>query len=111
MTDGSEKTAVRRIESRNNPLIVATGKLATKKYREETRTFFFEGAHLLEEYLRFGHTPRTVFVMDGAEKKYAALLSQVSDDVCVSVPESVFAKLTTEQAPQGILTVSRRLKG
>lgn len=97
---------MRRIESRSNPLIVATGKLAAKKYREETQSFFFEGAHLLEEYLRFGHTPRTVFVMDGAEQKYADLLSQVPETVIVSVPESVFAKLSTEQAPQGILTVS-----
>ena len=97
---------MRRIESRSNPLIVATGKLASKKYREETRTFFFEGAHLLEEYLRFGHIPRTVFMMDDAERKYATLLSGVPDTAIVSVPENVFSKLSTEQAPQGILTVS-----
>ena len=101
---------MRRIESRSNPLIVAVGKLSARKYREETRTFFFEGAHLLEEYLRFGHTPRTVFVMDGAEQKYADLLSRLPDSVCVSVPESVFSKLSTEQAPQGILTVSDYLE-
>lgn len=97
---------MRRIESRSNPLIVATGKLTSKKYREETRTFFFEGAHLLEEYLRHGHIPRTVFVMDGAEHKYASLLANVPGAAIVSVPESVFSKLSTEQAPQGILTVS-----
>lgn len=102
---------MRRIESRSNPLIVATGKLASKKYREETKTFFFEGAHLLEEYLRHGHTPQYVFVMDGAEKKYAALLAQVPETALVSVPESVFSKLSTEQAPQGILTVSEFLDG
>lgn len=100
---------MRRIESRSNPLIVATGKLASKKYREETRTFFFEGAHLLEEYLRFGHIPQYVFVMDGAEQKYAELLSKVPAQALVSVPESVFSKLSTEQAPQGILTVSAYL--
>ncbi len=100
---------MRRIESRSNPLIVATGKLTSKKYREETRTFFFEGAHLLEEYLRFGHTPRTVFVVDGAEQKYAELLEQIPETALVSVPESVFSKLSTEQAPQGILTVSEYL--
>lgn len=97
---------MRRIESRSNPLVVSTGKLSARKYREENRQFFFEGAHLLEEYLRHGHRPRTVFVMDGAERKYGSLLDALSPECLCSVPESVFSKLTTEKAPQGILTVS-----
>ena len=97
---------MKRIESRNNPTVVQTSKLSSRKYREETRSFFFEGAHLLEEYLRFGLVPKTVFVRDGAEETYASLLRQVPEDALVSVPEHVFSKLSTEQAPQGILTVS-----
>ena len=97
---------MKRIESRNNPTIVQVGKLSARKHREETRTFFFEGAHLLEEFLRFGHVPKTVFVCDGAAEKYAALLRQVPPEALISLPEQVFSKLSTEQAPQGLLTVS-----
>lgn len=97
---------MKRIASRSNPAVVQTGKLSLRKYREETRTFFFEGAHLLEEYLRFGHCPKAVFVRDGAETTYAELLRQVPEDALCGVPESVFSKLSTEQSPQGLLTVS-----
>lgn len=97
---------MKRIESRNNPQIISVGKLSSRKYREETHTFFFEGAHLLEEYLRHGHTPHTVYVTDTAQGKYAPLLAAVPDSVLCAVSDSVFDKLSTEQAPQGILTVS-----
>lgn len=97
---------MRRIESRSNPLIISVGKLSARKYREENRQFFFEGAHLLEEYLRHGHQPRIVFVMDGVERKYSALLARIMPEVLCSVPETVFTKLSTEHAPQGIFTVS-----
>ena len=101
---------MKRIESRNNPLVVRVGKLSSRKHREEEKLFFFEGAHLLEEYLRFGNVPHTVFVTDGALAKYAGLLSTLPEDVLCSVPDHVFEKLSTEQAPQGILTLSSYLE-
>ena len=101
-----EGVPVKRIESRSNPLVVRVGKLASRKHREEEKMFFFEGAHLLEEYLRFGHIPHTVFFTDDALKKYRPLLSSLPEETLCSVPDTVFAKLSTEQAPQGILTVS-----
>ncbi len=97
---------MRRIESKNNPQVVHVGKLTARKHREENRQFFFEGVHLLEEYLRFGHTPDTVFVTDAAAEKYGALLSALPQKCLCALPDHVFAKLSTEQAPQGILTVS-----
>lgn len=99
----------KRITSRSNPLIVRTAKLSSRKFREETSSFFFEGLHLLEEYLRFGWKPETVFVHEDCAARYAGLLERVPEDAVVVVPESVFDKLTTEQAPQGLLTVSRLL--
>lgn len=99
----------KRITSRSNPLIVRTAKLSSRKFREETSSFFFEGVHLLEEYLRFGWKPETVFVREDCAGRYADLLSRVPEEALTAVPESVFDKLTTEQAPQGILTVSRFL--
>ena len=96
----------KRITSRSNPLIVRTAKLSSRKFREETSSFFFEGVHLLEEYLRFGWKPETVFVREDCAARYADLLSAVPEEALVLVPESVYEKLTTEQAPQGILIVS-----
>jgi TrmH family RNA methyltransferase len=101
---------MKRIESRNNPLVVRVGKLSSRKHREEENLFFFEGAHLLEEYLRFGNCPHTVFVTESALIKYEKLLSGLSQELICSVPDFVFEKLSTEQAPQGILTVAPYLK-
>ena len=97
---------MRRIDSKSNPLVVRVGKLTSRKHREEEKLFFFEGVHLLEEYLRFGHTPHTVFVTEDAYAKYGKFLATLPEDVLCLVPDHVFAKLSTEQAPQGILTVS-----
>ncbi len=87
-------------------MIVNTAKLSDRKHRLASGTFFFEGAHLLEEYLRFGYLPEAVFVCDGAEVKYGKLLEKIPEDRLVSVSASVFEKLSTEQAPEGLLTVS-----
>ena len=97
---------MRRIDSKSNPQIVRAGKLSSRKHREEEKLFFFEGVHLLEEYLRFGHTPHTVFVTETALSRYGDLLASLPEDRVCLVPDHVFAKLSTEQAPQGILTVS-----
>ena len=99
----------KRIASRGNPMIVQAAKLSSRKFREETSTFFFEGVHLLEEYLRFGWTPETVFVREDCAEKYGPLLDPLPDDRVVCVPDHVYDKLCTEQAPQGLLTVSKYL--
>ncbi|MBQ3934558.1 MAG: RNA methyltransferase [Clostridia bacterium] len=96
----------KRIASRGNPMIVQTAKLSSRKFREETSTFFFEGVHLLEEYLRFGWTPKCVFVLEEKEEQFEELLKDLPQDAVISVPEHVFRKICTEQAPQGVLTVS-----
>lgn len=98
-----------RIDSKNNPRIKQVVALRDKKCRDETKLFFFEGAHLLEEYLTAGHVPQCIYVTDAAAKKYAALLSPVIGRVCV-VSDDAFAKMSTEQAPQGLITVSEKLK-
>lgn len=104
-----ERSEWSRIASRGNPVIVQTAKLSSRKNREETSAFFFEGVHLLEEYLRFGWTPERVFVREDRVGDCLPLLQRVPPETVTVVPEPVFEKLCTEQAPQGILTVSRYL--
>lgn len=93
------------IESRNNPTIKNTVLLKDRRGRKESGRFIFEGVHLLEEYLRFGHKPLMLFVREDALSRYEALVASAGCEV-VSVGESVYEKLTEEKSPQGILTVS-----
>lgn len=96
---------MKRIESRNNPTIKNITSLRDKRERESQRLFFFEGVHLLEEYLRFGKTPHAIFVREDVTERYAELLSRAECEK-YEVTASVYEKLSEEKAPQGILTVS-----
>ncbi len=95
---------MKRIESRNNPTIKNSVALNARRERELQKKFFFEGAHLLEEYLRFGHKPNAVFVREDAVLKYSSLINRCEN--VFEVTQSVYDKLTEEKAPQGIFTVS-----
>ncbi len=96
---------MKRIESRNNPTIKSMVALRQRRDREENRLFYFEGVHLLEEYLRAGRVPYAVFVREDAASRYSELISRAGCDV-YEVTSSVYDKLTEEKAPQGIFTVS-----
>ncbi|MBQ4317292.1 MAG: RNA methyltransferase [Clostridia bacterium] len=98
----------KRIESRNNPTIKNMNLLRDRREREREGLFYFEGVHLLEEYLRAGHTPFSIFVRDDVINKYSDLLEKADCEV-FEVPSSVYDKLTDEKAPQGIFTVSKFL--
>ncbi|MBQ3230050.1 MAG: RNA methyltransferase [Clostridia bacterium] len=93
------------IESRNNPTVKNTVLLKDRRARKESGRFIFEGVHLLEEYLRFGHKPAMLFVRKDALSRHEGLIAS-ADCETVVVSESVYEKLTEEKAPQGILTVS-----
>lgn len=97
-----------RIESRNNPTIKNTTALRDKRERDEKGLFYFEGVHLLEEYLRAGNTPKAIFVREDVSVKYSPLTESAGCEI-YTVTESVYSKLSEEKAPQGIFTVSERL--
>lgn len=99
------------IESRNNERIKNIVKLRERQEREEQRLFFFEGVHLLEEYLRHGHVPESVFVSVDQAEKYRELFSAIDPKKIITVTKEVFEKISTEKAPQGILTLSAFLDG
>lgn len=96
---------MKRIESRNNPTIKNITALRDRREREESGLFYFEGVHLLEEYLRAGKTPHALFVREDALGKYRGLIESAACEV-YEVTASVYDKLTEEKAPQGIFTVS-----
>lgn len=82
--------------------------LRDRRDREEKHLFYFEGVHLLEEYLRSGKRPYAIFVREDVFPKYGELIKRAECEI-YKVTESVYNKLTDEKAPQGIFTVSRYL--
>lgn len=99
---------MKRIESRNNPIIKSVVELHSRRDREEQRLFFFEGVHLLEEFLRSGRTPKCLFVREDVSGKYAGLVNNANCEV-YEVTSSVYDKITEEKAPQGLFTVADHL--
>ncbi len=99
---------MKRIESRNNPTIKNMTALGDRHEREKEKLFYFEGVHLLEEYLRSGKNPMSLFVREDVINRYSGLLESSGCEV-YEVTSSVYDKITDEKAPQGIFTVSRYL--
>lgn len=96
---------MKRIESRNNSTIKSVTSLRDRRCRESNRLFYFEGVHLLEEFIRSGRKPKAVFVREDVLDGYLELISSADCEV-YEVTASVYDKLTEEKAPQGIFTVA-----
>lgn len=99
---------MRFIESRNNPTIKNMTALRDRREREDKRLFYFEGVHLLEEYVRAGKRPYSLFVREDVTERYAEIIEKANCEV-YKVTASVYDKLSEEKAPQGIFTVSEFL--
>ncbi len=97
-----------KITSRQNEKVRQTAFLKNKNERQSSGLFFFEGVHLLEEYLRFGHSPEYIFVTSGMAYRLLPLLEKWESRV-YEVTDSVYEKMTDERSPQGVLCVSRFL--
>ncbi len=96
------------IESRNNPTIKSLTALKNRRDRENARLFYFEGVHLLEEYLKAGFKPLEIYVRDDVVERYSNLLKSADCEIC-RVTNSVYEKLSDEKAPQGLFVVSEYL--
>lgn len=99
---------MKRIESRTNPTIKSICALSARRERNEKGLFYFEGVHLLEEYVRAGYTPELVLVREDVVSRYSALLDKLSCEI-IEVTSSVYDKITDENSPQGLFTVSKYL--
>lgn len=103
------------LTSRQNETIKWVTSLHSKKGRRASRAFISEGEKLVFEAAA-AHLPIThVFVSD---KKFDALASRIeqafssevyNDTEIITVTEEVFEKISTEKAPQGIISVIKHL--
>lgn len=95
------------ITSVQNPQVKQARELSTPKGREASRAFLCDGEHMvLEALTACPQAVRRIFVEQGKQERYAALLQQAPQAAALlSVPQHVMAAITQVKAPQGIAAV------
>ena len=103
------------ITSRNNPLVKWAASLQDKKWRDREGCFIAEGTKLTYEAIEAGLPVHSVFIdEERMEKILPGLESVMSDKNCEKIPiyllsSSAFEKISTEKAPQGVISVIKSL--
>ncbi len=103
------------ITSKNNPTVKWAATLKDKKGRDASRAFIAEGEKLSFEALNFGLAATHIFVSEEKKDYIIPKLSQFSenklyaDTKILILSEQAFSKISTENAPQGIITVIKYL--
>lgn len=93
------------IASRQNTRVVSVSKLSEKKHREKTGLFLCEGIKLTLEAARFGSLSE-VYLRESDAETYRNAIDTVIEagaEVFV-ISDAAFDKITTEKAPQGIIS-------
>ena len=103
------------ITSRNNQFVKWASSLSEKKSRKESGYFLAEGVKLTKEALE-ASLPVDYLIV--SENKKTAVLDAIGDfcnsekyekTKIVTVSEGVFEKISTEKAPQGVISVIKHL--
>ena len=102
------------ITSRQNRRVVELMKLDDRRAREKTRLFRFDGVKLLCEAIRRGVEIDSIFlrattadkVEDRMQELYGCTLAQAGCAV-FAVEDSLFEKISQENAPEGVITVAK----
>ena len=103
------------ISSRSNPTVKWAASLADKKGRSESGAFIAEGEKLTLEALRRGLPVTHIFIMEDRYERVMSLLSpfielsSYSDCQVICLSEGAFSKISTEKAPQGVISVIKYL--
>ena len=103
------------ITSRNNQLVKWASSLADKKNRRDSGYFMAEGVKLTKEAFEAGLPVEYCIVTENKKSAVCEFLSDFESDVryekcrVVTVSDSVFEKISTEKAPQGVISVIKHL--
>ena len=97
------------IKSKSNATISEISKLSNKKYRAQKKQFICDGIKLFCEAVEFGATIKYI-VLDNSVEIPNEIINKVKKCAekgakILCVEGYIFEKLTTENAPQGIITV------
>jgi len=96
------------ITSVHNPKVKEWAELLGKKGRDEQGRFLVEGVHLVKEALRSGADVECVAYAD--DRPLPPELHEYRGQVCewISVSESILARCTSTQTPQGVFAIVRK---
>ena len=103
------------ISSRNNPTVKWAASLTDKKGRDKEKCFIAEGEKLTYEAIEAGLPIVKIFVAKSKTERilprlreYSVSKNDASFDVQV-LEDGVFEKISTENAPQGVISVIKHL--
>ena len=103
------------ISSRNNPTVKWAASLADKKGRDREKCFIAEGEKLTYEAIEASLPIVKIFVAKSKSEKilhklreYSHIKNDATFDVQV-LEDGVFEKISTENAPQGVISVIKHL--
>lgn len=103
------------IRSRQNPTVKWAASLVDKKGRESAKSFLAEGWKLTLEAATSDLLLTHVFVMESKREQMmpkireAFASSRFDDTVCLVLSDEAFLKISTEKAPQGVISVIKYL--
>ncbi|MBQ7293687.1 MAG: RNA methyltransferase [Clostridia bacterium] len=98
------------ITSRQNRIVVDVVKLSDKKSREKSRLFRFDGCKLLLEALEKDVAINRILVSESKAEQIVSVLNKAKNgesEIKISVlTDELFAKVSEEQAPEGVICVA-----
>ena len=103
------------ITSRNNQLVKWAASLSDKKNRKESGYFMADGVKLTKEAFEAGLPVDYCIVTETKKKEMTEFLSACKNNEkyencrVVTVSEGVFEKISTEKAPQGVISIIKHL--
>ena len=103
------------ITSRNNSTVKWAASLSTKKGRDESKSFIAEGAKLTFEAIEANLPVTHIFIAESKKETYiekinnSALKADDNNTEIIVVSDGAFDKISTEKAPQGIISVIKYL--
>ena len=103
------------ITSRNNQLVKWAAALSDKKNRKESGYFMADGVKLTKEAFEAGLPVDYCIVTETKKTEIVDFLSAFKNEEkykncrVVTVSESVFEKISTEKAPQGVISIIKHL--
>ena len=102
------------ITGKSNSTIVKINKLVNKKYRNEYELFMCDGTKLVKEAIAFGANIKYIVLREdfSVEKDLEIAIKKCRENGTniLVVSEQIFAKISTENAPQGIIAICSFLK-
>ena len=103
------------ITSRNNPIVKWAASLQDKKWRDREGCFIAEGTKLTLEAIEAGLPIHSVFVDEDKKDKILPRIEKISHNrsngnfTVYTLSSTAFEKISTEKAPQGVISVIKSL--